>query len=160
MGNGVSAALTISTGMPQGCSLSPRLLYTHDCISLYRHCQIFKFADDTSILGLTKGNNETDYRQLVDSSLQHGEENCLVLNTDKTKELFLDFRKIVPPHPHTTLGNQRYCGGFWACTSPTLSWSENTMATVKKARQRLYFIGKKAVSHLPRPTRGWLRLSS
>ena len=28
-----------------------------------------KFADDTSILGLIKGSDETHYRQLVDSTL-------------------------------------------------------------------------------------------
>ncbi|KAK0145613.1 putative RNA-directed DNA polymerase from transposon BS [Merluccius polli] len=71
VGNRVSTALTISTGTPQGCCLSPRLftLYTNDCLSSHKTCHIYKFADDTSILGLIKGGDETNYRQQVDNIL-------------------------------------------------------------------------------------------
>ncbi len=74
VGNMVSGALAISTETPQGCCLSPRLftLYTHDCLSTHKLSHIFKFADDTSILGLIKGTDESHYRQQVDETLAYG----------------------------------------------------------------------------------------
>ena len=69
---------------------------------------IFTNLQMTSILGLIKGGDETHYWQLVDSILAYGEENCLVLNADKTKELILEFRKKAPPP--TSPAHQRCCG--------------------------------------------------
>ncbi|XP_030639071.1 sialoadhesin, partial [Chanos chanos] len=56
MGNKVSADLTVSTGTPQSCCLSPKLyaLYTHDCVSTQDNNIIIKYADDTTTLGLIK----------------------------------------------------------------------------------------------------------
>lgn len=80
----------------------------------------------------------------VDRILAYGKEN-FVLNTDKTKELILDFRKKAPPLQTLEIKgavvervhNFKFLGLH---ITNTLSWSENTMANVKKAQQRLYFI--------------------
>ncbi|KAK0144491.1 putative RNA-directed DNA polymerase from transposon X-element [Merluccius polli] len=99
MGRQVSAELIISTGSPQGCCLSLKLftLYTHDCVSTHDNTIIIKYAYDTTILGLIKGGDESGYRSVVNNILVYGEENDPILNTDKTKELTLDFRKNPPP---------------------------------------------------------------
>ncbi|KAI2645121.1 hypothetical protein H4Q32_027825 [Labeo rohita] len=57
MGGLVSDELTISTGSPQGCCLSPKLftLYTYDCVSTQDNSIVIKYADDTTILGLITG---------------------------------------------------------------------------------------------------------
>ncbi|KAJ8369551.1 hypothetical protein SKAU_G00095790 [Synaphobranchus kaupii] len=65
MGNKVSGKLTISTGTPQGCCLSPKLffLYTHDCVSTDNNNLIIKYADDTTVLGFIQGGKESSYRE-------------------------------------------------------------------------------------------------
>ncbi len=49
VGSNISSPLTLNTGAPQGCVLSPLLysLYTHDCVATHSSNIIVKFADDT-----------------------------------------------------------------------------------------------------------------
>lgn len=147
MGGRVSSELTVSTGSPQGCCLSPKLftLYTHDLLSSHDNTIIIKYADDTTILGLIKEGDESGYRSVVNYIIDYGETNDLILNTDKTREIIVDFRKHPPPlqplhikgtevvraESHKFLGMQ---------VTSNLSWSLNTTSIVKKAQQRLYFI--------------------
>ena len=63
-----SSTLTINTGVPQGCVLSPFLysLFTHDCRPVHGSNTIIKFADDTTVIGLIRNNDESAYREEVD----------------------------------------------------------------------------------------------
>ncbi len=67
MGNITSSPLTLNTGAPQGCVLSPLLysLYTHDCTATHSSNHIVKFADDTAVIGPITDNDETAYREEV-----------------------------------------------------------------------------------------------
>lgn len=51
-------------GPPQGCVLSPLLhtLFKHDCVASQDNTSI-KFADDTTVIGLITGEDETAYRR-------------------------------------------------------------------------------------------------
>ncbi|KAK9534426.1 hypothetical protein VZT92_006877 [Zoarces viviparus] len=68
LGKHVSASRTISTGSPQGCVLSPLLfsLYTNSCTSSHQSVKLLKFADDTTLIGLVSGGDESAYRWETD----------------------------------------------------------------------------------------------
>ncbi len=68
LGKLTSRTLTISTGAPQGCIISPLLfsLYTNDCTSKDPSVKLLKFADDTTVIGLIKDGDESAYRQEVE----------------------------------------------------------------------------------------------
>ncbi|TKS65504.1 RNA-directed DNA polymerase from mobile element jockey [Collichthys lucidus] len=71
MGQHTSTALSLSTGSPQSCVLSPLLysLYTHDCAPVHHSNTIVKFADDTTVVGLISGGDESAYREEVERLL-------------------------------------------------------------------------------------------
>ncbi len=101
--NHTSSVLTLNTGVPQGCVLSPILysLFTHDCIPVHGSKSIIKFADDTTVVGLISGNDETAYRDDVQHLATWCANNNLALNTQKTKELIVDHRRTKKDHTHT-----------------------------------------------------------
>lgn len=53
VGHHTSTALSLSTGSPQSCVMSPLLytLYTHDCTPVNHNDIIVKFVDDTTVVG-------------------------------------------------------------------------------------------------------------
>ena len=61
-------------------------------ISYSNNVSIFKYADDTVIVGFLK-DSELDYRNSIKRFVTWCRENLLKLNTQKSKEMILDFRK-------------------------------------------------------------------
>ncbi|KAK1797886.1 hypothetical protein P4O66_008233, partial [Electrophorus voltai] len=94
VGNCASSTLSLSTGAPQGCVLSPLLylLYTYDCTATSSSTIIVKFADDTVVMGLISDNNERAYLEEIKHLENWCQENNL-LNVSKTKELIMDCSK-------------------------------------------------------------------
>ncbi len=90
-----SSTRTISTGAPQGCVLSP--LYTIDCTSNDASVKLLKFADDTTLIGLIQDGDKSAYRQDVKELAVWCSLNNLELNTLKTVEMIVDFRRTPPP---------------------------------------------------------------
>ncbi len=125
MGNNTSSPLTLNTGAPQGCILSPLLysLYTHDCTATHSSNVIVKFADDTTVIGLITDNDETAYREEVSTLTKWCQENHLSLNIDKTPVERVSSFKFLGVH-----------------ITEDLTWSAHTDAVLKKAHQRLFFL--------------------
>ena len=149
IGNNVSSVLTLNTGTPQGCPLSPKLysLFTYDCKVDSPNCLVTKFADDTTLTGLISDNDESTYRVQVESLIHWCNENNLLLNVSKTKEMIFDFRRKKPDMQPLRIGGDiveqvssfRFLGTH---ITDNITWSVNCTEILKKARQRLYFLRK------------------
>ena len=77
-------------------------MYTNSCTSSHQSVKLLKFADDTTLIGLISGGDESAYRWEMDHLVTWCGENHLELNTLKTVEMVVDFRKnAAPPAPIT-----------------------------------------------------------
>ncbi|XP_070193949.1 uncharacterized protein [Littorina saxatilis] len=120
-------------------------LFTNDCVASYDSVQLVKFADDTTAEGLITGGDETVYRQEVDCLVSWCDNNNLLLNATKTKEMVVDFRrKKGPVAPLIINGDPIEMVDFFKFLGTTISndlcWDDNVDDIVKRARQRLYFL--------------------
>uniref|UniRef100_A0A8C1PS38 Reverse transcriptase domain-containing protein n=1 Tax=Cyprinus carpio TaxID=7962 RepID=A0A8C1PS38_CYPCA len=144
-GHTCSTTITLNTGVPQGCVLSP-FLYIYNCKPVHCSNSIIKFADDTTVIGLIRDNDETAYREEVQHLATWCADNNLLLNTSKTKELIVNFRKKKgsthdPIHINGMVVERVSSFKFLGTTiSEDLSWTTNTSSLVKKAHQHLFFL--------------------
>ncbi|KAK2905569.1 hypothetical protein Q8A73_009512 [Channa argus] len=142
IGNNISSTTTLSTGVPQGCVLSPLLftLLTHNCVAMHSLKHIIKFADDTTVVGLISKNDESAYRKEVQRLTARCGANNLSLNVDKTKEMVVDFRRAQSDHSPLIIDGSlveivkstKFLGVHLA---DNLTLSVNTSSITKKAEE-------------------------
>ncbi|PIK52324.1 orf2 [Apostichopus japonicus] len=109
LGPTVDLTYYLQHGAPQGTVLAPFLftLYTSDCRSQEKICPIIKFADDTAMAGLIRGNDDGAYLCQLQSFVDYCDSNFLQLNISKTKEMIIDFRRnAVEPPPVMIKGKE------------------------------------------------------
>ena len=148
VGSTTSPMLTINTGVPQGCVLSPFLyiLYTNDCISKSPITSYIKYSDDTAILTLLSDDNQStlDYHNTVSVFTKWCTDNHLQINVNKTKELLIS---PPSPQPPTIINTQtvetvdtfKYLG---ITLDNKLSFDQHTTDIQKRSQQRLSAIRK------------------
>ena len=157
LGKHLSESRTISTGSPQGCVLSPLLfsLYSNSCTSSHQSVKLLKFADDTTIIGLISGGDESAYRWEIDHMAAWCTQNNLVLNAVKTVEMVVDYRKNPAPLTPITLSDSTIdivesCRFLGTIISQDLKWELNISSITKKAQQRMFFLRQLKKFNLPK----------
>ncbi|TWW53470.1 hypothetical protein D4764_0092670 [Takifugu flavidus] len=132
-----SDSVTISTGSPQGCVLSPLLfsLYTNCCTSSHQSVKLIKFADDTTLIG---GSSPMATR------LPTGGGGWLVC-PGKSQPLCPPLPSWTPPSPHVT-DSFRFLG---TTITRDLKWEPTISSLIKKAQQRMFFLRKLRKLKLP-----------
>lgn len=150
VGSNLSDIIITNTGSPQGCVLSPLLfiLYTNNCFSSHPNRHFIKYADDTALVSLLT-EDEHDHGPVLQDFIDWCDESKLHLNTAKTKEMSIDFRKS-KSSSCTSINGQiiqavteyKYLG---VVLDEKLRWEQHTEMIQKKGQQRLHFL-KKLVS--------------
>ncbi|KAI4896389.1 hypothetical protein NFI96_003559 [Prochilodus magdalenae] len=108
-------------------------------------CHMQKFSDDTAIVACVRGGQEAEYRNLVEDFVAWCHRNNLLLNTSKTKEMVVNFRRARPlTQPVFIEGVEvemvrtyRYLGLH---LDERLDWTANTDILYRKGQSRLYFL--------------------
>jgi len=89
-----------NTGTPQGTVLPPFLfsLVTADCRSFHDDYIITKYTDCTVLTGQITDNNDTHFRQEIDSFVQWCDLNYVEFNVCKKMEMLIGFRTNITVH--------------------------------------------------------------
>ena len=145
----MSGELTLNTGAPQGCVLSPILfsIYTNDVMLSNDLLTLIKFADDMALVARLKYEASlSSYFSEIDHLCCWFKENFLTLNITKTKELVLGNRKsneLIPisidSQDVEIVTSFKYLGSQ---LDKDLNFRVNTDSIYKKAQQRIYLLRK------------------
>jgi hypothetical protein len=108
---------------------------------------LFKFADDTTVVGLITDNDETAYRENIRDLVMWCQDNNLSLNVIKTKEMIVDYRKRRTEHVPILIDGAvveqvesfKFLGVH---ITNKITWSKHTRTVVKRARQSLFPLRK------------------
>ncbi|KAK7945276.1 hypothetical protein WMY93_001004 [Mugilogobius chulae] len=116
----------------------------------FRHntdsCVLQKFSDDSAIIGLITDDDDAEYRGLTQDFVDWCQQNHLLLNAGKTKEMVVDFRRrhsIAPPPVNIQgrdierVDSYKYLGVH---LNNKLDWTHNTDALYRKGQSRLYLL--------------------
>ncbi|KAK3535282.1 hypothetical protein QTP70_006954 [Hemibagrus guttatus] len=114
----------------------------------------FQLVDDTTVIGLIQEGDESAYRQEVEQLAAWCSLNNLELNTLRTVEMIVDFRRNTPALPPLTIMNStvptvesfRFLG---TTISQDLKWDTHIDSIIKKVQQRLYFLQQLRKFNLP-----------
>lgn len=86
---------TFPTKCPQCCILSslPYSLQTYSCTSSHQSAKFLKFADATTLIGLTSDGDESAYKWEIGHLVPWCGQKNLELSVLKTMEMIIDFRR-------------------------------------------------------------------
>ena len=145
----ISNLCKLNTDASQGCVLSPTLytLYTNDYRVKHSDTSLIKFGDDSAFQGLFTNGLDSNYIEEVYRFVKWCEENYLILNVSKTKEMIIDFRRQKSTPTPLVINNEtveivhtyKYLG---FTVDDKLNWHEHCNELIKKINKRMYFLRK------------------
>lgn len=150
--NIMSDSLTLNTGLPQGCILSPLLfsVYTNGITYNTEHLTLIKYADDMALIArLTDSHSVSYYIDSITELVRWFEDSHLQLNVNKTKELCFGSQKVQDPadsrfQPLSLNGQQveqvdsfKYLGTIM---DKSLNFNDHIECIYKNAQQRLFLL--------------------
>eukprot|EP00061_Rhincodon_typus_P003867 g21163.t1 len=106
---------------------------------------IYKFADNTTIVGWISNNDKSNYRRDIEGVVTWCNENNPCLSIDKTKELIIDIRNKGGEHAPiningTEVERVKSTKFLRVMITDNLSWTSHVDATVMKAQRCLFFL--------------------
>ncbi|XP_077984681.1 uncharacterized protein LOC144439278 [Glandiceps talaboti] len=128
-------------------------IYSHldkaaDHRSSVQTCPLIKFADDSAMIGLLDDDvDDINYLHQIDRFVAYCDQNHLILNVAKTKEMVIDFRKrrgdpslvSIKGVEVARVDNYQYLGLGLDCK---LNWQHHIDILSKKLNSRLYCLRK------------------
>ena len=107
---------------------------------------LITFADDITVIGLTISDEKSYYRNEIELLVNWSNDNNLILNVDKTKEMTVDSRKsrnlkdpiiIIIGSAVKQVDTYKFVG---LTVMNILSWTLNADKIIIKERERLFFL--------------------
>ncbi|KAK9497403.1 hypothetical protein O3M35_004115 [Rhynocoris fuscipes] len=164
--NSQSSFLPISTGVPQGSSLSPLLysIYVHSLPLTISHCNYHFYADDLLLYHSFSPSELTDSFTIVNKDISNidswTKHNNLLLNTMKTKAIIFGTRRYITQltdlpdlflnsSPIPFVSSIKYLG---VTLDSTLSYSQHIQSISKKSFSTLHQL-KRFSNSLDLPTK-------
>lgn len=140
----VSDVVTCSTRAAQGTVLSPFLftLCTADFSYNSNLCHLQKFFNNSAIVGCISEGDEQEYGGVVLEFVDWREQH-LLLNTNKTKELVVDFRRTTQTHTAVSIQCFKIVDSFkylGVLMNDELDWSSSTTAIYKTGQRCLHLL--------------------
>ena len=156
LGKEVSDWLTLKGGMPQGSWLGPLcfIVFISD-LQLVDNL-MHKYMDDTTVSESVNAEKPSRMQEIGNTIVKWSNENRTRLNTKKTKEMVISFKKQPVNIPPMTLNDSiidrittfRLLG---VLLNNTLSWEDNTNHLVSKCAPRLYYLKQLKRSGMKEP---------
>jgi exonuclease III len=143
--NDFSSWVNMNAGVPQGTLLGPVafLLHINDLSTV---CESVKYVDDTTLWEACDSMGVNSKLQIAAEQVTSWcELNKMRLNTDKTKEIVINFTKNKDLPDSINIGNkslERVCQTklLGLIFNDTLTWGDHITYICKKAAKRLYFL--------------------
>ncbi len=146
LGLELSTWLKLNGAVPQGSCLGPLcfIIYISD-MNINADIMTHKYIDDITVTECLGDIRETQMQSVIDSIGTWSSTNNMKLNSTKTKEMTICFKKNPHPTPSLKYNNKIIeCVhefkllGVWI--SDTLSWKQHVNQIHVKSSQRLYFM--------------------
>ncbi len=136
---------TMNAGVPQGTLLGPVcfLLHIND---LQTEVESVKYVDDTTVWEACNSSGQNSKIQLAaDQAVQWSTRNNMILNTDKTKEMLVNFGRKTPSFPPIQVDGQniesvRSFKLLGVIFNNKLTWTDHVESICSKAARRIYFL--------------------